>query len=183
MDLSGGRLGQRVKAKPGETDDCRSSVVGCGDESTETEWGIRGTTNCVLLFEFPYGQSLQISLEFKVSADSEIHSQFVCQQEVVDLAGVAGGEVLHQGPVLEAEQGHHPGLLEPGPGHGDHAAVEVEAVDLPALHDHDIVHQLGPRAVKSRENTIRNVKLLVSSQPSLTLSHRGGRRGLSAGQS
>ena len=35
--MSGGRLRHWVKAEAGE---CRSSVVGCGDKSTETEWAI-----------------------------------------------------------------------------------------------------------------------------------------------
>ena len=58
-----------------------------------------------------------------------------------------------QAPLAVAEQGHGPGLLQPSPGHGDHEAVEVEAVDLSALQHHGIEHHLCSRAVKSIEKS------------------------------
>ena len=60
-----------------------------------------------------------------------------------------------QSPIREAEDGHcaHSqsiGFLGThGPGHSNDAGVEGKAVDLPALLDHSIEHQLGPWAVKS----------------------------------
>ena len=88
---------------------------------------------------------------------------------------MAGLHVPQQVPLPEAEQGHGPGLLESGPCHGDHEAVEVEAVDLAALQGHDIEHQLGSRAVKSK-NKILKIKSSCCHNDTLTLSHRGGHR-------
>ena len=100
--------------------------------------------------------------QFKFSDWRAHYSQVASQEDVVDLASVTGLHVPQQVPLPEAEQGHSPGLLEPGPCHGDHEAVEVEAVDLAALQGHDIEHQLGSRAVKSKHKKHENKRLLLS---------------------
>ena len=113
--------------------------------------------------------------QFKFSDWRAHYSQVASQEDVVDLASVTGLHVPQQAPLPEAEQGHGPGLLEPGPCHGDHEAVEVEAVDLAALQGHDIEHQLGSRAVKSK-NKILKIKNSCCHNDTLTLINLGGHR-------